>query len=216
MPLSRRNVMLALGSLPGLWLPHAHASGLQRLADFLRIVQSAKAEFTQTVVPPAREGQSVRPRVSSGVFEFQRPGRFRFEYRKPFEQVIVADGQNLWLHDVDLNQVTVRKQAQALGATPAALLASSADIKALQADFDLSEAPDRDGQQWIVAVPRARDTQIQSVRIGLRGQELATLEMTDGFGQRSTLVFSRFEANPTLPADTFRFRPPSGSDVVRP
>jgi len=102
---------------------------------FIKGVKSGKAEFSQVVTAPAKEGQVARSKVSSGTFEFLRPGRFKFTYKKPFEQTIVADGQTLWLYDVDLNQVTARKQAQALGSTPAALIASSADIKALQADF---------------------------------------------------------------------------------
>ena len=116
---------------------------------------------------------------------------------------------------MDLNQVTARKQAQALGATPAALIASAADLRALQNDFVLADAPDRDGLQWVLATPKARDGQLQSVRVGFRGAELAVLEMLDSFGQRSVLTFSSFQSNVAIEAASFQFKPPAGADVIR-
>jgi outer membrane lipoprotein carrier protein len=185
------------------------------LESFLRVTQSGRAEFTQLVTSPAKDGVAGRAKSSGGSFEFARPNRFRFTYRKPFEQTIVADGQTLWLHDVDLNQVTARKQAQALGSTPAALIASSGDLRTLQNDFALADAPDRDGLQWVLAIPKARDGQLQSVRVGFRGKELAVLEMLDSFGQRSVLTFSAFQSNLALDAASFQFKPPAGADLIR-
>ncbi len=121
----------------------------------------------------------------------------------------------MWLYDVDLNQVTARNQSQALGTTPAALVAAAPGLKALQEHFQLSNAPERDGLQWVLAVPTSRDAQIQQVRMGLLGDELAALEITDNFGQQSVISFTRFEANPALAADTFAFKPPPQADVVR-
>ena len=191
------------------------AGGLESLENFLRMTKSGRAEFTQLVTAPPKDGVLARAKVSGGSFEFSRPNRFRFIYRKPFEQTIVADGQTLWLYDVDLNQVTARKQAQALGATPAALIASAADLRALQNDFVLADAPDRDGLQWVLATPKARDGQLQSVRVGFRGAELAVLEMNDSFGQRSVLTFTGFQSNVALEAANFQFKPPAGADVIR-
>lgn len=194
------------------------ADGLKSLESFLKGTQTGRAEFTQVVTAPPKEGQAARSKTSSGSFEFQRPARFRFLYRKPFEQTLVADGQTVWLYDVDLNQVTARKQSQVLGSTPAALLASAADLKALQAEFTLENAPSQDrqdGQDWVLATPKARDGQIQAVRIGFKGEQLATLDIQDSFGQRSVLRFTGFQANPALPSDTFQFKPPAGADVVR-
>jgi outer membrane lipoprotein carrier protein len=193
----------------------ASAGGMESLEAFVKNARSGRAEFTQTVTSPPKEGQTARDKVSTGTFEFQRPGRFRFDYKKPFVQNIVADGETLWLFDADLNQVTQRKQAQALGSTPAALIASAPDLKALQADFALESAPERDGLQWVKATPKSKDGQLQSVQIGFQGDSLAALEILDSFGQKSVLKFGKVEVNPSLPASTFQFKPPPGADVVR-
>jgi outer membrane lipoprotein carrier protein len=197
----------------------ADAAALDSLEQFIRQTRAGRAQFTQVVTPPMREGQVGRVRTSSGRFEFQRPGRFRFTYDRPFQQLIVADGTTLWLHDVDLNQVTARPQASALGSTPAALIAAAPDLRALQVDFTLQAQPDTDGLEWVSALPRNRDGALQSIRVGLRpgerGVELGALEIVDSFGQRSVLTFSRFEVNPALGSDRFQFQPPPGADLVR-
>lgn len=188
---------------------------MESLESFVKTVKTGRSDFTQVVTMPAKEGQAARSKTSSGTFEFSRPGRFRFVYKKPFEQTIVADGQTLWLYDVDLNQVTSRKQAQALGSTPAALIASAADLKALQADFTLAPDADSDGLEWVRATPKAKDSSLQAVRVGFRGAELAVLEILDSFGQRSSLRFNGFQANAALEATSFQFKPPQGADVIR-
>ena len=194
----------------------ALADGLESLENFVKTVKTGRAEFTQVVTSPPKEGQTVRSKTSTGTFEFQRPSKFRFVYKKPFEQSIVADGQTLWLYDADLNQVTARKQSQVLGSTPAALIASAPDLRALQADFDLQPAADKDGMQWVVATPKTKDGQLQSVRIGFRaGNELGALEIADSFGQKSVMSFAKVEVNPSLAAESFQFKPPVGADVVR-
>ena len=192
---------------------------LENLENFVKTVKSGRADFTQVVTAPAKDGQAARSKTSTGSFEFQRPSRFKFVYKKPFAQSIVADGQTLWMHDVDLNQVTARAQSQVLGSTPAALIAAAPDLRALQADFALQAAPDKDGLQWVNATPKSKDAQLQSVHIGFKdsdkGSELAVLEILDSFGQRSVLSFSGFQVNPGLPADSFQFKPPAGADVLR-
>jgi len=193
----------------------AWADGLSSLEAFMRTAKTGRADFTQVVTAPTREGEAPRTKKSEGTFEFQRPGRFRFVYRKPFAQTLVADGRTLWLYDVDLQQVTARDQAQALGSTPAALVASSADIKALEKDFTLVAEPDRDGMQWVLATPRTRDGQLQSVRVGLKGDQLAALDILDSFGQRSVLNFVNVQANAAVPAASFVFTPPAGVSVVK-
>ena len=169
---------------------------------------------------PGREGQAVRTKTSAGSFEFSRPGRFRFVYRKPFDQTIVADGQTLWLFDADLNQVTARKLSQVLQGTPAAVIASATDLRGLQADFDLRAQAPADGLQWVLALPRSREGQLQSIRVGLRataqGVELVTLDILDALGQRSLMQFSRFETPAEMAPTQFQFTPPAGADVLRP
>ncbi|WP_257624759.1 outer membrane lipoprotein chaperone LolA [Variovorax boronicumulans] len=192
------------------------AGGMESLEAFVKNVKSGRAEFTQTVTAPTREGEPARAKVSTGTFAFQRPGQFKFDYQKPFAQTIVADGKNLWLYDVDLNQVTQRAQAQALGSTPAALIAAAPDLRALQADFTLESAPERDGLQWVKATPKTKDGQLQGIQVGFQGDALAALEIQDSFGQRSVLKFSKVEVNPALPAGTFVFKAPAGADVLKP
>lgn len=206
-------------SLLALCAPLAWAGGMDSLTQFVKNTRSGKAAFSQTVTSPGKEGQPPRTKTQTGTFEFQRPGKFRFDYSKPFEQTIVADGQTLWLYDVDLNQVTARKQEQVLGSTPAAIVAAAPDVRALEKDFKLSEEPAKDGQQWIKALPKARDGQLQSIRVGFKdgakGPELATLEILDSFGQRSVLTFTQFEVNAAVAATQFQFTPPKGADVLR-
>ena len=197
----------------------AQASGLESLESFVKTVKSGRASFVQTATSSAKAGQAARVKTSSGTFEFIRPNRFRFVYQKPFEQSIVADGQTVWLFDVDLNQVTARKQAQVMGSTPIALIASAPDVRALQAEFLIAEIPSSDksneGLQWVVATPRSKDNALRSVRIGFKGNALAVLEMEDSFGQQSVLRFSGFEVNAGVDSALFAFKPPAGADVIR-
>ncbi|MBT9505640.1 outer membrane lipoprotein chaperone LolA [Rhodoferax sp.] len=197
----------------------AWASGLESLENFVKTVKTGRADFTQVVTAPAKDGQTPRVKTSTGTFEFFRPNRFKFIYKKPFEQSIVADGQTLWLYDVDLNQVSARKQAQVLGSTPAALIAAAPDLRALQADFTLTDAPEKDGMEWVLATPKGKDGQLQSIRVGFKVGDkstgLAALEILDSFGQRSVLNFSAFQANAALDAASFQFKPPQGADVIR-
>lgn len=216
-----RRVSLALATC-AFTVSMACASGLDTLETFLKSTKSGRADFTQVVTPPAKAGQTtMRSKTSTGQFSFIRPTRFRFDYVKPFPQVIVADGQTLWLYDADLEQVTARKQAQALGSTPAALVATASDLGALQREFSLEAQADADGLQWVQATPKNRESTIQSVRIGLRTDgaqvSLGKLEIFDAVGQRSVLSFDRFEVNPVnLGPAQFNFVPPKGVSVIRP
>lgn len=184
----------------------AHADAADTLRGFIKDVNSGRAQFTQTVTSP----DGAKKKVSSGSFEFSRPNRFRFAYAKPFEQTIVADGQKVWIFDADLNQASSRKFSSALGATPAALLAGGS----LDKDFDLVAQPSKDGLDWVQAIPKAKEGSFKSVRVGFRGKELAAVEIVDSFDQRSLLQFGQFTAGVSFPADTFRFTPPAGADVV--
>ncbi len=211
---------------------NAPQNGLQNLENFVKNTKSGRAVFTQIVTSPAKEGQVAKSKTSSGTFEFLRPNRFKFVYKKPFEQTIVSDGQTLWLYDADLNQTTSRKLAQVFNSTPAAVIAAAADLKGLQADFNLASLPDKTertekaekadsktGLQWVQATPKTKDGQLQNISLGFKvtdkGSELAALEILDSFGQRSVMTFNQFEVNPTLAPASFQFKPPAGSDVIR-
>jgi len=192
-----------------LWPALACADAVDTLRAFVRDVKSGRAAFTQTVTSP--DGK--RTRTSSGRFEFARPDRFRFAYAKPFEQLIVGDGREVWIYDPDLQQASVRPMAQALGATPAALLAGTA----IERDFDLAALPPRDGLEWVQARPkRSEGSGFDVLRVGFDGHRLAAIEIVDGFGQTAVLRFSEVEQGVALPAETFRFTPPAGVAVLRP
>ena len=195
------------------------STGLKDLENFVKNTKSGRAVFTQVVTSPAKDGQTPKTKTSSGTFEFLRPNRFKFLYKKPFVQSIVSDGQTLWLHDVDLNQVTARKLAQVLNGTPAAVIAAAADLKGLQSDFVLTAMPEKFGLRWVQAVPKTKEGQLQSIIVGIKttdkGTELAALEILDSFGQLSVMTFSQFEVNPALNAVGFQFKPPAGADISR-
>jgi outer membrane lipoprotein carrier protein len=203
----KRSLKLGLALAATLAMPVAAAAEpVDTLRSFVREVKSGRAAFTQTVTSP----DGVKKKTSSGTFEFARPNRFRFAYAKPFEQAIVGDGEKVWIYDADLNQVSSRKLTQALGATPAALLAGGS----LERDFDLSNLPPHDGLEWAEAKPKAKDGAFQSVRVGFRGKDLAALEIIDSFGQKSLLQFNGFAANVPVNAEAFHFAVPAGADVI--
>lgn len=196
---------------------------LQALAAFMKTTHNGRAHFTQLVTSPAKEGRPARQKKSEGTFSFLRPQRFRFEYDKPFAQTIVADGQTLWLYDPDIAQVTARVQSVALGSTPASLIASAPDLSVLEKDFTLSAqtASPSSALQWVIATPRAQDSQLQQVRVGLNTAtepvQLSTLEILDAFGQKSVITFDRFEVNASsVSATSFKFTPPPGVETIRP
>jgi outer membrane lipoprotein carrier protein len=186
----------------------ARADAVDALREFVRDAKSGRAVFTQVVTSP----DGAKKKTSSGSFEFARPNRFRFAYSKPFEQLIVADGQKVWIYDADLQQASVRPMDKALGATPAALLAGGS----LEKDFELKALPSAEGLDWVQAAPRAKDdaVNLQSLKVGFKGKTLAAIELVDGFGQRSLLSFKDLATNVTLAPDHFRFVPPKGVDVL--
>ena len=185
----------------------AFASGLDDFLAFNSSSKTASGRFEQEVFD--RGGKVVEK--ASGTFAFQRPGKFRWVYDKPNKQVLVGDGTKLWIHDPDLNQVTVKRIDRAISSTPAALLAGKDDITAL---FTLRDAGSADGLNWVEALPKAQDTGFERVRLGLNGKSLAAMELYDQLGGRTMLRFSDLKANATVAPDTFTFTPPKGADVL--
>ena len=184
----------------------SHAASLERFQSYLRTTQSARGEFEQKVFD--KTGKLVQD--SKGTFAFLRPGRFRWTYAKP-QQVIVGDGERVWIHDADLNQVTVRKVARVIGSTPAALLAGASDIDKA---FELREVGAKDGLEWLEARPREKEAGFERIRLGMATGGVEAMELVDHFGQTTMLRFSNMVRNPQIDPATFRFSPPKGADVL--
>ena len=185
----------------------AAAGGLDDFLAFNAATKTATARFEQQVFD--RAGKVVER--ASGTFAFARPGKFRWTYEKPHQQVLVGDGMRLWIHDPDLNQVAVKRIDQAISSTPAALLAGRDDITKL---FTLRDGGSADGLNWVEASPKAQDTGFERVRLGLSGKSLAAMELHDQLGGRTMLRFSELRANAPVPAETFTFKAPAGADVI--
>jgi outer membrane lipoprotein carrier protein len=189
----------------------AQAAALEQFKTFVASTRAARGEFAQQQVKKADAKGKVQP-PSSGTFVFARPGKFIWTYQKPYEQVLQADGEQLYVYDKDLNQVSVRKLGDALGSSPAAILFGSND---LEKNFTLSEAGERDGLEWLKATPKAKDAAFESVLIGMKGGLPQAMELRDAFGQTSQITFTKFEKNPALAASQFTFVMPKGADVFR-
>ena len=185
----------------------ASADAKARLTAFVDDTQGLKANFIQTVFD--RAGRKTQE--ATGNLYFMRPGKFRWVYQKPYAQLIVGDGKKVWIHDEDLDQVTVRKLDQALGDSPAALLAGDNNIDKL---FSLKDGGSKDGIEWLEATPKNKEGSFEKVRMGFKGEDLLMMELKDNFGQTTLLRFSNLQRNPSLGSSLFRFSPPKGADVI--
>jgi len=192
-----------------LWLPGVAfgASTVDELKSLLQQTTTARAHFAQIVL----DSNMKTLQQATGTMQFSRPGKFRWEYDKPYEQTIVGDGTRVWLYDKDLNQVTVRRFDRAIGSSPAALLAGSNEI---EKDYTLKSLPSRDGLDWLEAVPRTPDTAFERIRLGFGKTGLEAMELRDQFGQTTVIKFSTIERNAKLAPELFRFTPPKGVDVI--
>ena len=183
------------------------AATLERLRAFVRDTQTARASFTQTVTD--KNGRMVQQ--ASGEFAIARPGKFRWNVDKPYKQLLVGDGERVWIYDSDLNQVVKRRNDKALGTTPAALLAGKDDVERV---FDWRDLPPTDGLDWLGATPKDKESSFSDIRLGFDASGLAALEIFDNFGQRTLIRLSQLERNPKLAPELFKFTPPQGADVV--
>lgn len=186
----------------------AEAGAISSLKSFIQNARTVRAEFSQIVLD---KNTRVVQR-GSGVMQFERPGKFRWVYEKPYEQLIVGDGARIWFYDHDLNQVTVRKLDAAIGSSPAALLAGSGNI---ETDFDLEEIGLQGDTEWLEARPKAKESTFEWVRLGFsRKGTLKAMELHDHFGQTTVLAFAGLEQNSRLAPELFKFNPPPGADVI--
>lgn len=199
-----RMLLLAMLLLPAVG---ALASGLDALRSFIAATASAQGDFQQKVY----DRKHKLTQESSGTLAFLRPGKFRWTYAKPYAQLIVGDGARVWVYDADLNQVTVRRLDRALGSTPAALLAGSSDFERA---FRLSEQGQKDGLEWVEAVPREKESNFETIRMGFGFSGLEVMELADSFGQTTVLKFTALRRNPKLSTALFTFVPPKGADVI--
>lgn len=178
------------------------------LAAFTANLKGLDGQFTQTVF----DANGKLKETSSGRVALSAPRLFRWEYAKPYEQLIVADGKKVWVYDRDLSQVTVRPQGVEEQNTPLAALIHPAR---LERDFNVSDAGSRDGLDWLLLMPkRAADASFQSARLGFGSDGLARMQVVDALGQRTEIVFSAWKKNPVFAKGTFSYTPGKGVDVV--
>lgn len=194
-------ILSLIGAAPVL---AASPTSVQR---YFQSLQSLRAEFIQQVY----DDRSRLMQASSGQMLMQKPGKFRWNYRTPSEQIIVADGEHLWSYDVDLAQVTVRKLDKALGSTPLALLSGAAPIDEA---FTVGAARTQNGLDWYDLTPKQPQPEFRMLRVAFKGDTLVSLELEDGLGQRTRLDFQKLERNPSLDPALLKFTPPPGVDVV--
>ncbi|MHB1620806.1 MAG: outer membrane lipoprotein chaperone LolA [Sulfuricella sp.] len=205
--LSRTLLLGGCIAMAGLLSLPADASSLTRLKTFLSEVKSAKAHFKQIVL----DKKMSTVQETSGTMLFSRPGKFRWVYEKPYEQLIVGDGAKLWIYDVDLKQVTVQRMDSALGSSPAALLAGNNEI---EKHFDLKDLGKRGTMEWLEATPKDKESTFKNMRMGFSAKGLKVMELRDHFGQTTVIRFSNLERNPKLAPEMFKFVPPKGVDVI--
>lgn len=197
--------LLLLGCL----LPvFAEATAIESLKTFIRETRTVRADFSQTLYD-----QSARAiQESKGMMQFERPEKFRWVYEKPYEQMIVGDGTQVWFYDPDLNQVTIRQFNIAIGSSPAALLAGSSTI---EENFELVELGVQNDLEWLEATPKSKESAFEFIQMAFsRDGELKIMALRDNFGQTTLLSFSGWNKNPALSADLFKFVPPDNADVI--
>lgn len=201
-------VWLALVLLFGAGSAQAAGDGVAQLKQFVVQAPQASGRFSQTLV----KGDGATARPSTGVFAYARPGKFRWDIQRPYEQLIVTDGTELYFFDKDLEQVTIRPVSEAMSATPAALLFGSGEI---DKSFTLSEDGSEGGLAWVLALPQAKDAGFERLRIGMRAGLPARMEVFDAFGQQTRFDFEGIDPKAVIAPDQFRFTPPAGVDIVR-
>ena|SRR5579885_1372779 len=186
---------------------HAAAGGVTQLHAFLQDVKSLRADFSQQVLDA--NGKQVKQ--SNGTLSLKRPDRFRWDYAKPNEETIVADGKKLWIYDAELQQVTVKSMSANLATSPAVLLAGSNDV---DKNFTVIDLGEKDGLAWVQLTPKVKDSDFDSVKLGFKGSDISVMELRDNLGGLTRIELDHLQRNPSLSDDTFRFTPPAGADVI--
>jgi outer membrane lipoprotein carrier protein len=185
----------------------ASASPAADLEKYLSGLATWTADFTQTI----DDGHGNVLRSAAGRLYLQRPGKFRWDYSEPSEQLVLADGKQIWFYDKDLSQANVRDMDSSLASTPASLLSGNGSVSS---QFDISALPRSEGLQWFQLIPKHADTDFQVVRIGFDKGELRSMFLADKLNQITQLTFSNSKRNLALAPDLFSFVPPPGVDVI--
>jgi len=185
------------------------AGAMNSLDSFVKDVRKSRAIFSQILLD--KNAKIIQE--SNGTMQFERPGKFRWHYEKPYEQLIIGNGETVWFYDIDLNQVTVRKLDIAIGSSPAALLAGENTI---ESNFDLNEIGLQGELEWLEAKPKIKEgSSFESVRLGFTPSGvLKKAVLHDNFGQTTVIIFSGMEKNPHIEPELFKFTPPKNSDVI--
>jgi outer membrane lipoprotein carrier protein len=206
LPMIRSATVLATATL--VFAGAASAGARDDLAAFTKGLKGLQAPFTQQVFDPNGKLKE----TSSGEVALSAPRLFRWEYRKPYEQLIVADGSRVWVYDPDLQQATRRAQGTAEQGSP---LAALIDPAKLDRDYIVADAGNSDGLHWLALKPRKADgAGFESARLGFGDGGLETMQFIDALGQKSVIAFGAWQRNPAFPAATFHFAPPKGVDVI--
>lgn len=185
----------------------AMADGVASLKDFYHSTNSMRAKFHQKV----KDNTGAVVQEVEGTMQLQRPNKFRWDYKKPYEQEIISDGKDVFLYDVDLEQVTIRALSQTLGTSPASLLAGGAEV---EKSFKLKNVNRGDGLDWVEALPKNDDSGFDRIMLGFKGKDLNKMEMYDSFKNITLISFTSVERNPSLQTSSFLFTTPEGVDVV--
>ena len=183
----------------------ANASGIDALNKFNQDANGLSGSFTQTVT------SKKKTQTSSGTFKILRPGYFRWDYTRPYQQTIVGDSKTVWLYDPELKQVTKKSQAAALGDSPAAILS---DRNALGSSYTLQEDGSKNGVDWVKATPKSSNAGYQFIRLGFKNDNLSAMQLKDSFGNSTSISFGNLNNNPNVSASSFKFTPPKGVDVL--
>jgi outer membrane lipoprotein carrier protein len=185
----------------------AIADGVSSLRDFFNNTTTMRAKFSQVV----NDKQGRKEQEVQGTMQLQRPNKFRWDYKKPYEQQIVSDGKDVFLYDTELQQVTVRQLSKTLGSSPAAMLAGGENV---EKSFTLKNATRKDGLVWVLALPKDKESGFERVLLGFKADKLRKMELYDSFNHITHITFDEVERNPKLEDATFLFTPPKGVDVV--
>jgi outer membrane lipoprotein carrier protein len=185
----------------------AMADGVSSLRDFFNNTTTMRAQFSQVV----NDKQGRKEQEVEGTMQLQRPNKFRWDYKKPYEQQIVSDGKDVFLYDTELQQVTVRELSKTLGSSPAAMLAGGQNV---EKSFTLKNATRKDGLTWVLALPKDKESGFDRVLLGFKADKLRKMELYDSFNHITHITFNEVERNPKLEDTTFLFTPPKGVDVV--